>query len=363
MLPFPQLVVYGNTVAAPVINKMQSSTRGLFVQKDSTLYYIGRNEAGEAGTGNTTQVSNWVIVSTNVRTFYAYDTGVVIIRNDSTVWSTGRTSWFPTGSTTTVLTDRTSWFSAAVNIDNIRDINFCTNGTVFVVMNNNDLYGASTLARGTLGNGSTTIVNTLTFLKSNVKSAYAALNDSYHLDINGIFFSSGWNNTGVQGTGNTVQVNTWRQVSTGVLAYAASHLSVIYYNGSNYYVCGQTPNFSGANRTTYAAISTTVLPTETPVYVCAPRSSTVNPTTLVVATSYAKGVGSLLPLGVNSAGSSSTAVNVTLPVPIGSITDLSLSWYNTFILSNNEIWGTGDPAAIPGASTNVLTFTKISLPI
>jgi hypothetical protein len=360
MLPFARILEYGNTIEVPIINKMQSSTKGLYVQKDSFLYYIGLNQSGESANGSTTQVNDWYLVSTNVRTFFAYDTGVIIIRNDSTVWSSGRTSWFPSNSITNVLTNRTSWFSTAVNIDDIRDINFCTNGTVFVVMNNNDLYGASSLSRGTLGNGSTGIVNTLTFLKSGVKSAYAALNDSYHLTIDNIFFSTGWNNTGVQGTGNTTQVNTWRQISTGVLAYTASHLSVIYYNGSTYNVCGQAPNFSGASRTTYAAVSTTVLPAETPRYLLAPRSSTTNPTTLVVGTSYVKGVGSLLPLGVNSSSSSTSAVNVTLPVTL--IDDISLSWYNTFILSNGEIWGTGDPAAIPGATGNVLTFKKINLP-
>ncbi|WPK19856.1 hypothetical protein [Salmonella phage SD-1_S14] len=127
MLPFGRIIRYGNIVPGPKkIIKVGASTQGQFLLTDShDLYYIGRNQGGESGNGNTNTVSSWTLVSADVSNFFVGARTLVIIKNDNTIWTSGQTYWFSSSTTTsysTVLVERTSWFTNAIPVSE----NICT---------------------------------------------------------------------------------------------------------------------------------------------------------------------------------------------------------------------------------------------
>ncbi|HBC8437379.1 TPA: hypothetical protein ACT2UD_003095 [Escherichia coli] len=368
MLPFVRLFDYGNITPGPKnIIKVGASTQGQFLLTDShDLYYIGRNQGGESGNGNTNTVSSWILVSTDVSNFFVGDRTLVIIKNDNTIWSSGQTYWFTSSTTTsysTVLVDRTSWFTNAIPVSEIANI-VCTYGLIFVLSTNSVLYGAGANGyRGALGIGSSSIY-TLTQCATNVRKVMTNSNDSMYITLDNKLYSSGWNDRGQHGTGNRTQINTWGLRSTGVIDAAIGGNAFNYYNGTSYFVCGQTPNFLSSDTTTFRAVPASSLPNSSPLFMT--NSPALNTATQMVITStYQKGVGANRGLGLNNSqtGAIYSATNLQLPVEVSKIRDVLFSDGLTSILTKNgDVYSTGSYYAIPGASEDVAVFTKIDLP-
>lgn len=366
MIPFARIMTYGNKAPelAGVI-KIASTNRGSFVlMSEGNLYYCGLNTNGEAAQGNANRILQWTLVSSDVDDFYAYDTAVILHKKDGTIWSSGRTTWFGvSGSITNILTDRTAWFST-IEWSNIKNMSFCTNGTIFIVTKDNKLYGASDMSsRGVLGNNSLVAIYTLTFFKDNVKFALAGLNDSCYIDTSDNLYSTGWNDQGIHGTGNNTQINVWGLRDTNVLSASLSNNIFVYYKSTEYKTCGNSPNFFGAASNVFRTIpQATLNSTYTLYHLLIPTSST-NTTTLVITDQYSKGVGNnALALGVGSGSASSPTVS-NLPIPATEIKSIKMGQFNTLILSNNgKLYCTGSYYAMPGKSTDIYTFIEIDIP-
>lgn len=369
MLPFVRMLEYGNVAPGPKnIIKVGASTQGQYVLTDTNeLYYIGRNQGGESGNNNTNTVSSWTLVSTGVTNFFAGDRTVVVIKSDNTIWTAGETYWFSSSTGTsysTVLVDRTAWFTSVLSVNEIADI-VCSYGLIFVLSTSSVLYGAGANGyRGALGIGSSSIY-TLTQCATNVRKVMTNANDSMYITLDNKLYSSGWNDRGQHGTGNRTQINTWGLRSTGVIDAAIGGNAFNYYNGTSYFVCGQTPNFLSSDATTFRAVPASSLPNSSPLFMT--NSPALNTATQIIITStYQKGVGSNRGLGLNNSqtGAVYSATNLQLPVGVSDIRDVLYSDGLTSILTKDgEVYSTGTYYAIPGASEDVGIFTKIDLPI
>lgn len=368
MLPFVRMFDYGNIVPGPKnIIKVGASTQGQFLLTDShDLYYIGRNQGGESGNGNKNTVSSWILVSADVSNFFVGDRALVIIKNDNTIWTSGETYWFTSSTTTsysTVLVERTNWFTSAIPVSEIANI-VCSYGLIFVLSTSSVLYGAGANGyRGALGIGSSSIY-TLTQCATNVRKVMTNANDSMYITLDNKLYSSGWNDRGQHGTGNRTQINTWGLRSSGVIDAVIGGNAFNYYNGTSYFVCGQTPNFLSSDTTSFRAVPASTLPNSSPLFMT--NSPALNTATQIIITStYQKGVGSNRGLGLNNSqtGAIYSATNLQLPVEVSEIKDVLFSDGLTSILTKDgDVYSTGSYYAIPGAIEDVAVFTKINLP-
>ncbi|UTS53577.1 putative DNA condensation protein [Escherichia phage UE-S1] len=368
MLPFVRMFDYGNIVPGPKnIIKVGASTQGQFLLTDShDLYYIGRNQGGESGNGNKNTVSSWILVSADVSNFFVGDRALVIIKNDNTIWTSGETYWFTSSTTTsysTVLVERTNWFTSAIPVSEIANI-VCSYGLIFVLSTSSVLYGAGANGyRGALGIGSSSIY-TLTQCATNVRKVMTNANDSMYITLDNKLYSSGWNDRGQHGTGNRTQINTWGLRSSGVIDAVIGGNAFNYYNGTSYFVCGQTPNFLSSDTTSFRAVPASTLPNSSPLFMT--NSPALNTATQMIITStYQKGVGANRGLGLNNSqtGAIYSATNLQLPVEVSEIRDVLFSDGLTSILTKDgDVYSTGSYYAIPGASEDVAVFTKIDLP-
>ncbi|MED6536198.1 hypothetical protein VWI13_01730 [Escherichia coli O157] len=368
MLPFVRMLEYGNVAPGPKnIIKVGASTQGQFLLTDShDLYYIGRNQGGESGNGNTNTVSSWILVSADVSNFFVGDRALVIIKNDNTIWTSGQTYWFTSSTTTsysTTLVDRTSWFTNAIPVSEIANI-VCSNGVIFVLSSSSVLYGAGYNGyRGALGIGSSSIY-TLTQCATNVRKVMTTGNDSIYISTDNRLYSSGWNDNGQHGTNNRVQVNTWAARASGVIDATVGGTNIMYYNGTRYNTCGYAPNFYGSTVQLMTGIPDATLPNIAPLYMTNTMNSS-SAAMMIITPSYQKGVGGVRGLGVggDQRGVENTAVNLDLKVPLSSIKDIVFSDGLTSILTKDgDVYSTGSYYAIPGASEDVAVFTKIDLP-
>lgn len=368
MLPFVRLFDYGNITSGPKnIIKVGASTQGQFVLTDShELYYIGRNQGGESGNGNTNTVSSWILVSADVSNFFTGGRTLVIIKNDNTIWTSGETYWFTSSTTTsysTTLVDRTEWFTNTIPVNQIANI-VCNSGVIFVLSSSSVLYGAGANGyRGVLGIGSSSIY-TLTLCASNVRKVMSTPNDSMYISIDNKLYSSGWNDRGLHGTGNRTQVNIWGLRSSGVIDAAIGGHTLNYYNGTSYFTCGTTPNFLSSDSTTFKAVPVSTLPNNSPLFMTN-SEATSTATQIILTSAYQKGIGGNRGLGLNNSqtGAIYSAANLQLPVEVSEISDVAFSDGLTSLLTKDgNVYSTGSYYAIPGASADVAVFTKIDLP-
>lgn len=366
MIPFARVVKYGNVVEKPVgIQKAMATSTGTFVLKDNTLYYYGRNQYGEAAQGDTLAKTSWVVVSTNVDDFYAYDVGVVLHRTDGSIWSSGRCVWFNTSTISNVLINRDTWFSS-VPWDNIRNMTFTTSGTLFVVTKDNKLYAATgNGGRGVLGNGTVVSVYQLTFLLDNVQSAIAALNDSAYLSTDGKLYSTGWNDQGIHGNGNRTQINTWKLQDSGVTHYALSNNVFIYKNATSFRTVGNSPLFSRSTGNVYSweTVPTSVLDVNASLYfLLIPLAGTTQSSQIVLSSTQQLAVGSnSINMGIGRSGTVTTPANIVLPISVGDIKIMTINTANSAIVSNDgELYCTGTAGAFPApTSANYYDYIKV----
>lgn len=369
MIPFARVLNYGNTASPPLaVKKAMASDNGTFILKGDILYYYGRNLQGEAAQGDNVPKSSWVIVSYDVDDFYAYDGGVILHRTDGSIWSSGRCVWFDSRTISNVLVNRDVWFSS-ISWDNIRNMSFCTNGTIFVVTTDNNLYGASGNGqRGVLGNGSPVSIYQLTLLLNNVQSAVAALNDSAYVSTDGRLFSTGWNDQGIHGNGNRTQINTWKLQDSGVTHYALSNHIFLYKNATSYKSCGSSPSFSRSAGSSYVweTISSSVLNASSPLYfLLIPGAATSRSSQIVLSVAQKLAVGSnTINMGIGRAGSASTPDVVLIPIDLMNIKSMTISVDNGVILSNDGVlYCTGTALSFPTPTgTDQYSYIEVETP-
>jgi len=165
MLPFPQLVVYGNTAPIPGIgikrmSNTQQGTAQMLQYSNGELYALGANTNGKFGYGGAggETITTWTQLSTGVRLYSLAQQTMILIMNDGTVKGSGSlnnifsaaTGGAIANSTSLVdITDRYSTF----NIPGIKQIvQYDTQVRQYLIDENNQLWGMGTRTSYVLGN-------------------------------------------------------------------------------------------------------------------------------------------------------------------------------------------------------------------
>lgn len=217
------------------IKKLVPSTWALYVlYEDGDLYVIGYNAFGQLGIGNTTQQTKLILSNTNVRDVYTNSVGyhqdyisTFIVKNDGTLWSVGENGvgQLGLGSPSDY---NTSWsqvdltFLGSDSIDKII-IGGCLYTPVYLLSTGGKVYSTGYNNYGQLGLGDTSQRNSFTHITGLdtytitdvVVAGHTRSGDSgYYRDSvlaltdTGKVFGWGFNGWGELGLGNTTQQNS-----------------------------------------------------------------------------------------------------------------------------------------------------------
>jgi len=191
------------------------------IDDDGQLYLWGSNTDGQLGDGTTTNVLTPAPASgfTSTKTVAigsTYQTTTLVIRNDGTLWATGRNNDGQCGDGTT--TDITTFKQiTSMGSDNDKcytqnSYNGGSSGNSFVIKTDGTLWATGYNSRGNLGLGDTTGRNAFTKVGTDtdwIDIANAAGGDAtvWALKSNGKINTWGYNNFGAVGDGTTTQRN------------------------------------------------------------------------------------------------------------------------------------------------------------
>jgi len=156
MLPFPQLVQYGNIAPQPLpIKKLLTHNNSVFVLMFSgQLYVRGFNTSGQLGVGSTTNVTTWTLSTTSVDDLWVGGTSTLIRKYDGSYMFAGNN----TGVGNANGTSTTTWAAWTVKDTltlGIIDIALST-GSISVLLEDGTIKSAGIGSNGQLGNNTTT---------------------------------------------------------------------------------------------------------------------------------------------------------------------------------------------------------------
>ena len=143
---------------------------------DGKAYGMGYNIYGELGDGTNTNRTSWVPVIKadntqldnikNIKWCSRYDgvASVYFILNTNDVWVTGHNGWGTLG-----IGNTTTQYKAVYLTNNVRDVNPNTgsDACVSIVKTDGTLWACGSNHQGQVGNGTTTLLNTLTQIREN----------------------------------------------------------------------------------------------------------------------------------------------------------------------------------------------------
>lgn len=367
MLPFSIMNTFANNKVYITVKDYAVPYGGMFVLSDSgDLYYRGFNYYGERGDGSPTNTPNleWALVHTNVARLFSEDNCCIIIKTDGTIWSSGRTNW--RGSTSTSFVDIGTWMSPLV-ASTIRDIHFGL-FTIYVLSTTNVLYMASTSnSRGVMGNGTTSNVTTLTQVATNVKEVKSTNYQSFYLSTSNILYGTGSNDKAGFGLGNSTQVNTWTQIYTNVNKFVPNYNStlVITNSGARFITGNISLNGLGTSTNTWLSASSVLPGTEIPTFLLANESLT--PVyMLFVSSSQMRHYGDTRWVGGGNASITAFSLWPTQPsyISYGTIKNMKGNTGNVYIqTTNGRIYTNGSGMGWTGNSSDTaIGWAEVELP-
>ena len=189
------------------------------LENDGTLWSCGRNDYGQLGLGdsnNRTTFTQVTINANDIKSIYCGHHYTLILKNDDTLWGTGRNNCGQLGLGDT--TDRTIFTQVTTNINNIKEI-YCGAHHAFILKNDGTLWGCGQNNYGQLGLGDDTDRNTFTQVTTNtdnIKEIYCGCYHTFILKNDGTLWGTGYNNVGELGLGDDTNRNTFTQVTTNV---------------------------------------------------------------------------------------------------------------------------------------------------
>jgi alpha-tubulin suppressor-like RCC1 family protein len=180
------------------------------------LWGCGRNNYGQQGSGDTTDVTIFTQRLANVQSFYADDNVTWVIKSDNTFWGcgwneSGNQGNGESGSNACVL-------SFTQRMSNVKEF-VCTSKVTWVLKNDNTLWGCGLNNAGQQSNGhydTYACVSEFTQRLDNVKTVYCTNQNTWAIKNNDTLWSCGNNNRGEHGTGNTSHVTPFAQALTDV---------------------------------------------------------------------------------------------------------------------------------------------------
>ncbi len=205
-----------------VLSVSAGTYHSLIVKTDNTLWATGRNESGQFGNGTTTNSSvpiqvggnTQVGISTSTLKIAAQNRGTIrsvsagehhslILKTDSTLWSTGQNTFGQLGDGTT--TNTTTPVQIMSDVISVSAGSFNS----LIVKSDNTLWATGQNDQGQLGDGTTSNQLTPVQTMSNVQSVSAGAFHSVMLGTDSTLMATGLNTFGQFGNGTTMQSHSF----------------------------------------------------------------------------------------------------------------------------------------------------------
>jgi len=174
----------------------------LAIKTDGTLWAWGRNDVGQLGDGSYTDkyIPTQIGISNDWKNISAAEHHSIAIKNNGTMWSWGLGNLLGSGSPTTNIPTQvgtsSDWFKVSAGY--VHNLAIKNDGTLWSWGNN--YYGA-------LGNGSTTVINTVLPIQVGTDNNWVDISAgnffSVGLKKDGTLWTWGWNFYGSLGDGTT----------------------------------------------------------------------------------------------------------------------------------------------------------------
>ena len=348
---------------------MGFSCHSLILKNDGTLWGCGYNSDGELGLGDITNRNTFTQITTNsddIKSVYCGRIHTIILKNDGTLWSTGFNDVGQLGLGDT--TQRNTFTQITTNTDNIKEV-YCGSHHTFILKNDGTLWSTGYNNYGQLGLGDTNYRTTFTQVTTNtndVKSVYCGYYNTFILKNDGTLWSCGNNQYGQLGLGDTINRTTFTQITTNTgdikEIYCGTYHTFILENDGTLWGTGL--NSEGElglgntnNRNTFTQITTNTNDIKS-VY-CGWSHTIIlkNDGTL-----WSTGDNSYGQLGLGDTNNRTTFTQVTTNAD--DIKQVCCGLNHTLILENDgTLWGTGynaDGQLGLGGGGNRYTFTQVT---
>jgi alpha-tubulin suppressor-like RCC1 family protein len=233
------------TTISGLTNIVQVSNTGsnsLFLKSDGTVYGAGRNQNYELGLGNTTQKTSATLISglsDVIQVSIKYDHSLFLLK-DGTVKSCGKNDSKQTGhsSGATINTPTAiSGLSGVVQV--VAGISY----SLFLI-NDGTVKAIGSISQGQFGDGADSRAYTSLTALSGVSNVKTISSSGYHTLIllnDGTVKSSGLNDQGQLGKGNTTNINSFSAISSfsGVANISTSNsISLFLKTNGTLFACG-----------------------------------------------------------------------------------------------------------------------------
>jgi alpha-tubulin suppressor-like RCC1 family protein len=180
------------------------------LKNDGVLLAAGYNAYGQLGTGNTSNITSFTQIATDVKDVIAGRYNFVfIIKNDGTVWSTGQNTDGQLGLGDN--SQRTSFTQVTTNVSNVKKIT-CGYSCTIMLKDDGTLWGTGDGVYGQLGLGTDVDKNVFTQATTNITQGVKdVVTGGYHNLIirkDNLVMSCGQNTSGQLGiSGKTNQLS------------------------------------------------------------------------------------------------------------------------------------------------------------
>ena len=326
---------------------MSLSNHSLILENDGTLWGCGGNGSGELGLGNNTDRNTFTKITTNtddVKEIYCGRNHTFILKNDDTLWGCGQNNYGQLGLGDN--TDRNTFTKITTNTDDIKSV-YCGGYHTLILKNDGTLWGCGDNSCGQLGLGNTINRNTFTQITTNadnIKEICCGYNHTLILKNDGTLWSCGENDVGQLGLGDKTSKTTFTKITTNTddiksvccgfyQTFILKNDGTLWSCGRNN--CGQLGLGDGYERTTFTEITTNA--DDVKMVDCGKYHTLIlkNDGTLWSCGDNYEGE-----LGLGDSNNRDTFTEITTNTD--NIKSIHCGAYNTFILKNDSIlWCTG----------------------
>ena len=247
---------------------MGLSNHSLILKNDGTLWGCGNNYYGNLGLGDTTNRTTFTQITTNtdnIKEVYCGGSYTIILKNDGTLWSCGNDNHGQLG-----LGDasaRLTFTQVTTNADDIKSV-YCGGAHTFVLKNDGTLWGTGYNQHGQLGLGDNSHRYTFTQITTNtdnIKEIYCGMEHTLILKNDGTLWGCGDNEYGQLGLGDTTNRTTFTQITTNTddikSVYCGYYHTLILENDGTLWSTGYNDDGrlglgDTTNRTTFTQVTT-----------------------------------------------------------------------------------------------------------
>ena len=260
---FTQITTNANNIKS--IYCGQSHT--FILKNDGTLWGCGRNDDSQLGLGDKTNRTTFTKITTNVNNIkqvYCGEYHTLILKNDNTLWGCGLGANGQLGLGDNNI--RTTFTKITTNVNDIKEI-YCGGYHTFILKNDSTLWVTGRNDSGQLGLGNTSTRYTFTKITTNandIKEVYCGWFYTLILKNDNTLWCCGQNNAGQLGLGDTTDRYTFTQITTNIdnikEVYCGRYHIFILENDGTLWGCGANGGRlgleDGTNRTTFTQITT-----------------------------------------------------------------------------------------------------------